>query len=113
MPRRKLRPVPSSLRRLRRGARYDWHGRFYGLYETTTGKRKRFSFQVRVGSALKRNRRKLGWLMRMTVRALKDKTVPQHRQGEVFSSFRELIFKTRWFKVRRMLDYRAGVIYER
>jgi hypothetical protein len=113
VPRRKLRQVPSSLRRLRRGASHDWYARFYGLYETATGKIKRFSFQVRIGSALKRNRRKLAWLMRMTVRALKDRTVPEHTQGEVFSSFRELIFKTSWFKVRRLLDYKAGVIYER
>jgi len=114
VPRRgQLRPAPLSLRRLRRGASHDWYARFYGLYETATGKIKRFSFQVRVGSALKRNRRKLGWLIRTTVRALKDETVPEHRQGEVFSSFRELIFNTSWFKVRRLLDYKAGVIYER
>lgn len=108
MPR--YRALPSSLRQMRRGARHREYARFYGLYVSMTGKRKRFSFQVKF------NRRLTGkWKYRLivtTVNALKDEEIPRHRQGEVFTSFGKL-FGTTWVKVRKLIRYEAGVVYER
>lgn len=114
MPKRKFRPVPSRLRRMRYGAHYRGDFRVYGLVETMTGKKRRVSFQVRISSALMRNRRKLMELIRATCIALKyQKKIPAHRQGDVFSSFDELFNTTRWVSIRRLLGYKAGMHYER
>lgn len=99
---------------MRYGAPYRGDLRVYGLVETMTGKRKRISFQVKIGSVLMRNRRRLSELIRATVNAIKyQKKVPVHRQGDVFSSFSELFKRTRWVKIRKLLHYEAGVHYER
>ena len=114
MPRKKPSPVPSRLKRMRYGAPYRADLRFYGLVESLTGKRKRVSFQVKVGSTLMRNKRRLGELIRAVVKAIKyQKTIPVHRQGDVFSSFKELFDRTKWVRIRRLLDYKAGMHYER
>ena len=115
MPRkRKSRTVPSRLTRMRYGAPYRGDLRVYGLVETQTGKRKRISFQVKVGSALMKNKRRLMELIRATVNAIKyQKKIPVHRQGDVFSSFSELFNRTKWVKIRRLLTYKAGMHYER
>ena len=105
--------VPSRLTRMRYGAPNRGDLRVYGLVETLTGKRKRISFQVKVSTALLRNKQKLMQLIRATVNAIKyQKTIPVHRQGDVFSSFKEL-FGTKWVRIRRLLDYKAGMHYER
>lgn len=85
--------------------------RFYGLYLSSLGKAYRFSFQVQVAPSMSKER--LSQLIRLTVGRLKImSTIPQHRQGQVFKSFQEL-FKVPWFRVRRLVKYRAGVVYER
>lgn len=108
---RGFRTVPSSLRRLRYGARYREYARFYGLYINRIGKRKRFSYSVRISPRLS-NRRKYRYIV-IVCNALLNKEIPEHRQGEVFYSFRELLHETRWVRVRRLLEYHAGVEYER
>ena len=117
MPRikkKKFRTVPSRLTRMRYGAPYRGDLRVYGLVETLTGKRKRVSFQVKVSSALMRNRRRLSELIRATVNAIKyQETIPVHMQGDVFSSFSELFNRTKWVRIRRLLTYKAGMHYER
>jgi hypothetical protein len=111
---KKLRAIPSRLKRMRYGAPYRGDLRVYGLVETLTGKRKRISFQVKVSTALLRNKQKLMQLIRATVNVIKNqKMIPVHRQGDVFSSFKELFDRTKWVRIRRLLDYKAGMHYER
>jgi len=99
---------------MRYGAPYRGDLRVYGLVETLTGKLKRISFQVKVGSSLMKNKQKLMQLIRATVTAIKyHKKIPVHRQGDVFSSFKELFDRTKWVRIRRLLDYKAGMHYER
>jgi len=105
-----FRPVPRDLRRLRRRARIREYARFYGNYTSMTGKRKRFSFSIRISPRIS-NRAKYEFMVE-TCNALKDKQVPEHTLGEVFSSFGELLDGTVWFRIRRLRNYRAGVIYE-
>ena len=106
------RPVPERLRRMRIGATHRWFARFYGTYETITGKLGRLSFQVYDSPELRRNRKVLADNIRMTVEALLERNVPEHEQGETFHSFRDLML-ARWFRVRRLRDYEAGVLYGR
>jgi len=108
--RSEFRPVPRSLVRLRQRARYREYARFYGNYTSMTGKRKRFSFSVRISPRLS-NRAKYEFMVE-TCNALKDRMVPEHTLGEVFSSFGELLDRTVWFRIRRLRNYKAGVIYE-
>ena len=111
---RRFRPVPLRLRRMRYGAPYRGDFRFYALVETITGKRKRVSFQVKVGSALMGDRHRLSRLIRAVVNVIKyQKKIPVHRLGDVFSSFNELFKGTRWVSIRRLLRYEAGVVYGR
>jgi len=106
------RPVPKRLRRMRIGATHRWLARFYGIYESTTAKLGRFSFQVYVSPKLSQNRSALAHNIRMAVEALREGYVPEHEQGEAFHSFRDLML-ARWFRVRRLRDYEAGVVYGR
>jgi hypothetical protein len=111
---KKYRKAPSRFMRMRYGVPRRGDLRVYGLIKTMTGKTKRISFQVKIGSGLMRNKRKLSRLIRTVVNAIKyQKKVPVHRQGDVFSSFKELFDRTKWVKIRRLLDYKAGVIYAR
>ena len=108
----KLRPIPAHLKRMRIGATHRWFARFYGNYESMTGKLRRFSFSVKISKSVSKNRRALAVLMRTTVQKLLEDTVPEHVQGEVFSNFLSL-FGRDWQRVRRMRQYEAGVIYAR
>ena len=108
---RKFRPLPSDLRAMRYGARYDVYARVYALYETTTGKRKRASFQVYKNPRM--SNKTFGQAIRVVIRNILDKRIPVHKQGEVFSSFNELLRRTKWVRVRKILRYKAGAIYER
>jgi len=98
---------------MRYGATHRWYARFYGNYDTLTGKRKRFSFQVRVSPAIQRNRRALSEFIRTTCNNLLDRNIPEHEQGETFHTFGDLLRRTRWFRVRKVRNYEAGVLYER
>jgi hypothetical protein len=105
-----LNPTPRYLRALRPTVRHREYARFYGLYETMDGKRKRFSFGVKISPKL--TNRQLYSLIVATCNNLLDKRIPEHRAGEFFPSFRDL-FRTRWIRVRKLLRYQAGVHYER
>ena len=107
--RSRLRPHPSHLR-ISRG-QYKEYARFYGTYRSTTGKTKRFSYAVRVNPRLSRAVKYR--LMVVMVNALLNKNVPQHRQGQVFPNFHELLLYTPWFRVRKLLQYKAGMHYVR
>jgi len=114
MPRKRLRIVPARLKRMRHGVTPRWYARFYGNYVSTTGKRKRFSFQVKISRRLSQNRRTLARLIRSTCIALKyDRMVPEHIQGEIFPTFLTLLYRTPWFGIRRLMNYEPGVVYER
>jgi hypothetical protein len=105
-----FRKVPIYLQAIRPAIRHREYARFYGLYETMDGKRKRFSFGVKISPKL--TNRQLYSLIVITCNNLLDKRVPEHRAGEFFPSFRDL-FRTRWIRVRKLLRYQAGVHYER
>lgn len=105
-------PVPAHLKSMRIGATHRWFARFYGTYETMTGKLRRFSFQVLVSPKLSKNRKALADNMRMTCGALLEGEIPEHMQGDTFHSFKELRL-ARWFQVRRLRNYEAGVVYGR
>jgi hypothetical protein len=106
-----FRPLPPAILGLRLRARHNEYARFYGNYVSMTGKKKRFSFQVTVNPRLK-NKQKYRLIVK-TVGALLNNTIPEHVQGEVFDSFQELHYKTRWLRVRRLNEYKAGMHYER
>lgn len=110
MLKRKFRPNP--YRRSRGRVRFEGGlARFYGLYMTNDGRKKRFSFSVRA----ERYRAKvLHKLFVVTVNALKyQRKVPEHKAGHVFNSFHELLKGTQWFAVRKILSYKAEMVYER
>lgn len=114
MPRKELSPVPARLRRMRGTTEHRWYARFYGNYISMTGIRRRFSFQVKITRRLSRNKKALRRVISRVVEGLKyDKYVPEHMQGEVFSSYGKLLYETPWRRVRKLLNYEAGVIYER
>ena len=109
--RKNFRPAPIALKRTRRGALYRAWARFYGLYKTMIGKKKRFSFSIRISPKL--SNQAVHRYIVIVCNALLNKEIPVHRMGDVFHSFRELIHKTEWVEVRKLLNYHAGVIYER
>ena len=110
---REFRPVPENLKRMRYGVTEDsrWYARFYGIHESLTRKMLRIGFQVEIDPKLKRNRKALAEMIRKTVEEL-HYAVPEHMQGQVFSSFGEL-FDTDWVRTRRLMRYGAHVSYER
>lgn len=111
---KKFRKVPSRFKPMRYGIKHRGDLRVYGLVKTITGKTKRISFQVKISSRLLRNGKDLGKFIRAVVNNIKyKKRIPVHRQGDVFSSFTELFDRTRWVKIRNLIDYKAGVHYER
>jgi hypothetical protein len=111
---RKFRPVPLRLRQNRYGAPYRGELRFYGLVETLKGNRKHVSFQVHVSPRLLTNRQRLSELIRALCNAIKyQKKIPVHIQRQSFSSFQELFNRTRWVEIKKLLDYKAGMRYER
>lgn len=110
----KFRPVPLRLKQTRYGARHREFARFYALYLTMTKKRKRASFSVKINPRLS-GKQKQRYII-MVINALNDETnpaIPVHRQGDVFSSFPELLEATPWIRIRKLLKYKAGVTYER
>lgn len=111
MSRKTFRPLPSDLRGLRDRARYSEFARFYGSFDRMNWKIGRFSFQVEMSPWLSNNEKYR--LIVTTVNALRDNTIPEHEQGQVFRSFQELFHRTKWVRVRRLRQYKAGMVYER
>ena len=106
----KFRILPTNLRHRQRVTPVNYV-RAYGNYVTKQGKTKRFSFQIRVKTAMKRMI--LYKLIRHMCTKLKHNKIPLHKQGQVFENFGELFNLTGWIKVRKVLSYRPGVVYER
>lgn len=52
-------------------------------------------------------------LIRDVVLTIKDRKLPEHKMGQRFSSFKELLRRTPWFRVRKILNYEAGIKYVR
>jgi hypothetical protein len=101
----KFRPLPVHTRGRVQSKEY---ARFYGNYITNTGKRKRASFQVNISGY--RGKAKYLLIKNVCTRLLK-REIPEHKQGQVFSSYDELMHRTHWFRVRRIERYKAGVRY--
>ena len=87
------------------------YARFYGLYVNKKGETKRFSFQVRINPRY--SNKLVGRLVRVVCNMLLDKNIPEHRMGQIFPSFWNLIKNARWIRVEKLLDYKAGVQYVR
>jgi hypothetical protein len=103
----KFTPLPMGLRG--RVVDENDYARFYGTYVNRQRKKKRFSFQVRMSPILsgKQKYRKI-----VTVCSnLLNRLIPVHTDGQVFSSFKELLNRTEWQKVRRLLMYEVNVEY--
>ena len=116
--------MPRGVRRLKRKAfrprpyiprptfgRVRKYARFYGLYRSKTGKTKCFAFQVYLSPKI--DNRQIQRYMVVVCNLLLDRNLPVHKSGEVFSSFRDLIWGTKWVRIRKLLSYEAGVEYER
>jgi hypothetical protein len=104
-----FRLIPTDLKR-RRVARKQY-ARFYGNITTKTGKRKRFSFKVKVDPYKKRSAQYT--LMKMTCRRILKNQIPPVPNGFVFDDFGDLLVVQDWIKVRRVHAYEAGMVYER
>jgi hypothetical protein len=104
----KFRPLPTNLRQRR--TLIESYGRFYYNYFTNQGRIKRGSFQAKFPqntSGRNKNR-----LMRFIVgKLLYEKMVPVLRQGQIVT-VGELLQRTSWIRVRRVRNYKAGVVYE-
>ena len=85
--------------------------RAYGNYVTKQGKNKRFSFQVKIREG--KNRNVLYSSIKHMCGKLKHNEIPLHKKGEVFDDFGDLLIATPWIKVRKIRQYKAGVVYER
>lgn len=100
--------MPLGLRDVRPTQQRDY-ARFYGNYVEKFGKIKRFSFQMRIDLS------KSGKLVYLQVKSicgrLLQNQIPLHKQGQVFHSFRELVFRTPWIKVRKVRNYEVGMSY--
>jgi len=107
----KFNPLPAYLRNLRELISPIVYARFYGNFVTTTGKLRRFSFQVRLDAA---RARLSGAEKYRIVRAICGKLllnqIPKHKPGQVFS-ISELFDMTRWIQVRKVLQYKLGMAY--
>jgi hypothetical protein len=103
----KFRPLPTRLRRLRLVTPVTY-ARFYGKYVTSVGKTKRFSFQVRMDPGTG------GFAQYSTVRNicgnLLRNEIPLHKPGQIFS-LAELLHRTKWVRVRRIVEYKVGMRY--
>lgn len=104
----KFRPLPTSLRK-RRVTPID-HARFYGNYTTKIGKIKRFSFQIKIPHYL--SGKQTYRIMKFTCqKLLYEKSIPFDKQGKTYT-FGELMQRTPWIRVRKIRDYKAGMVYE-
>jgi len=103
-----FRPLPLGLRQARPPEQRDY-ARFYGNFLNQFGKIKLFSFQLRI------DRSKGGKLACFQVRTICGKLlqnqIPVHKQGQVFRSLGELLFRTQWIRVRKVRNYEVGMSY--
>jgi len=103
-----FRPMPLGLRSSRPTQQRDY-ARPYGNYENKFGKIKRFSFQFRID--LSKSSKIVYLQIRNVCGRFKQNQIPLHKQGQVFSSYNELMFHTPWIKVRKVRNYEVGMSY--
>ena len=106
----KFRPILTNLGRRGRVASKQY-ARFYGNYITKTGKKKRFSFMVKVDPAKKRSAQYV--LMKMVCKRIKGNKIPPVPNGFTFDDFGDLLVVQDWMHVRNVRRYEAGMLYER
>jgi hypothetical protein len=106
----RFRRLPQSLLGLRAGVTRRGFARFYGSFETETGQTRNFGYQVRLNPRLS-NRQKYQHIVDSVQSMTKLRLMPIHRRGQVFSSFDQL-YGSRWYSIRRIIRYDAGVVYE-
>jgi hypothetical protein len=110
--RNRLPPLPENLRRLRESVGEGKKvARFYALYTDLFGNTRRVSFGVKVNKRIPN--RALAFLIRTTVGEMKNNRIPEVASGEVLSDFVHDLYTRNWEKSRRLLDYKAGVVYAR
>jgi len=102
-------PVPIDLSRRRRVA--PDYANFYGAYITKSGRKKRFSFKVKVDP--NKNHIVMYKLMQHTCNKLKNNQIPPVPNGYIFDDFGDLLVATPWMRVKKILPYKAGMLYER
>lgn len=86
--------------------------RFYADYIDQFGYKRRISFGIKVGK--KMPNRALAFLIREVIHEMKhEDRVPAVADGEVLSSFVYDLFNRPWRRIRRLRDYKAGVVYAR
>jgi hypothetical protein len=103
----KFRPLPISLRK-RRVTPVE-RAKFYGNYTTKTGQIKRFSFEIIMPEYI--NGKTINRMIRLTCQKIKYfKLIPLAKQGQKFT-FGELHQRTPWIKVRKIREYKAGMVY--
>ena len=91
--------------------RVESYARFYGLYKNKKGEVKRMGFYVKINPRY--SNRLVGALMRAVCKNLIANRIPEHRLGQTFRSFTDLMLNTRWITIKRLLQYEAGVRYVR
>jgi len=100
---------PRMLRYRKRLKRRKRNVKLYGRYRTTTGKPRGFGFHVKVSGRL--SNKLLYRLITHTCNKIRhERALPVHRKGEVFPSFSAL-FRTRWIRIRKLLQYDVAVKY--
>lgn len=109
---RRYRELPENLRQLRQGVGEGKRvARLYALYIDRFGYTRRVSFGVKVNKRIPN--RGLAFLIRNTVREMKEGRIPDVGKGEVLTDFVYDLYTRNWENVRRLLDYKAGVVYAR
>lgn len=98
---------PRMLRYRKRLKRRRRWVKFYGRYETTTGKTRSFNFYVKVSGRL--SGKLIYRLTTHTCNKLRhERALPVHRKGESFPSFSTL-FRSSWIRIRKLLQYDVAV----
>lgn len=109
---KKFVPLPPYLRDMRGKTGQQDYLRLYGLFVPELSIReKRFGFSVRINPKL--SDRQVRKKVAEVINNLLNRKVPEHKKGQIFRSFKELLERTHWKKVRKVLSYKAGVIYDK
>jgi len=103
------RPVPIDLRRRRRIA--PDYANAYVQYRAKTGVIKRSSFKVAVDP--NKHHMVMHKLIRHLCNKIKNNQIPIVPNGYKFDDFGDLFIATPWMRVRKILVYRVGMVYEK
>jgi hypothetical protein len=104
----KFNRLPANLRKSLNFLHPTCYARFYGNFETITGRIRRFSFQLDLGPYW--NGAEMYQAVRRVCSSILQNRIPIHEQGQIFR-LDELFDSTPWIQVRRVLDYKVGMTY--